>query len=118
MIAKLLVISFQLILLFYFIYTTFNFKFKAINPIKVRYLLYKYKYKEPLHLIEVKYIIYSSKRLLPLYSSFSTSDLEYFSYINVLHYNYSKFQLTEYHKAILWYWIKQHNKNFKKKSPN
>lgn len=117
MIGKILVIILQLVSISFFIFTTFNFIFDSINPIKVRYLLIKYKYKEPQHLLELKYYIYNIKSLLPLYKSFCFDDLEYFARINTIYYKYKRLLLTDYDKAIIWYWIKQHNKALKKKSP-
>lgn len=117
MIGKILVIILQLVSISFFIFTTFNFIFNSINPIKVRYLLIKYKYKEPQHLLELKYYIYSIKHSLPLYRSFCSEDLDYYSSINTIYYEHRRFLLIDYDKAIIWYWIKQHNKALKKKSP-
>lgn len=117
MIGKILVIILQLVSISFFIFTTFNFIFDSINPITVRYLLIKHKHKEPQHLLELKYYIYSIKHSLPLYRSFCSEDLDYFSSINAIYYEHRRFLLIYYDKAIIWYWIKQHNKALKKKSP-
>ncbi len=101
--GKALIIVFQSVLIFYFLYSIFNLIFNNINPIKVRQLLRKYKYFEPYYLLEVKYLIYGTEKTLPLYDSFSMKSFDYFSRINVIHFNYRKLDLTEYDKAIIWY---------------
>lgn len=76
------------------------------------YILRKYNYTEPTHLLKFKQAIFDAKYPLPLSQTFSLGNWYYYQYSKEL-FNPSEritLSLSEYEQIIIWYWIKNHNK--------
>lgn len=79
------------------------------------FLVRRYNYIEPNNLIKFKQAIFNANHPLPVHSTFSLDNWNYYHYSKSLS-NVNErvnLDLYDYDKAIIWYWISTHNKKLR-----
>lgn len=90
----------------------FNFKHTKYYLI----LIYN-RYNEPSKLLEFKSALFNSENYIIEMQSFRIKDYHYYHYLKEI-VNFEKnieIRLSNYDRAIIWHWVKLHNKKLGKK---